>query len=51
MSLVCRRWVGTSAERHHPRTSLVISQQCVAQIRQVFPKAHLFGCSTGGERR
>lgn len=28
---------------------LVSTEQCVAQIRQAFPKAHLFGCSTGGE--
>ncbi|MGO9288538.1 MAG: FIST signal transduction protein, partial [Polyangia bacterium] len=28
---------------------LVSTQECVAQIRQAFPNAHLFGCSTGGE--
>ncbi|MGB8298420.1 MAG: FIST N-terminal domain-containing protein [Polyangia bacterium] len=29
--------------------SLVTTQKCVAQIRQAFPNAHLFGCGTAGE--
>jgi len=28
---------------------LVSGQECVARIRASFPKAHVFGCSTGGE--
>jgi hypothetical protein len=29
--------------------SLVRTQECVARIRQAFPNAHVFGCSTAGE--
>jgi hypothetical protein len=28
---------------------LVSGQECIARIRQSYPKAHVFGCSTGGE--
>jgi hypothetical protein len=28
---------------------LVSGQKCIARIRESFPKAHVFGCSTGGE--
>jgi hypothetical protein len=28
---------------------LVSGQECVARIRESFPKAHVFGCGTGGE--
>src|SRR4051794_10796410 len=31
------------------RAGLVSGQQCVRLVREVFPHAHLFGCSTGGE--
>ena len=27
--------------------ALVTGQECIARIRESFPKAHVFGCSTG----
>jgi hypothetical protein len=31
------------------RADLVAAQQCAAMVRRAFPRAHLVGCSTGGE--
>jgi len=31
------------------RGGLVSAQQCVSLVKDLFPRAHVFGCSTGGE--